>query len=753
MKKPSISFASAQLTALALPFVLATLLTPPPARADVATAANDELEAVTVTAERRRENIQEVPISATVVSNETLAQWDTSGEDVRVLAFRVPSLNIESSNGRSFPRFYIRGYGNTDYTSFASQPVSLVYDDVVQENPQLKGFPAFDLADVEVLRGPQGTLFGRNSPAGVIKFESAKPVLNDFSGYANFSDGTYNTLNAETAVNIPLTPVVAARVSLQEQHRDNWVNDFINDSKLDGYNDVAGRLQLLFQPSDDFSALFNVHAHGLDGSARVFRANIIQPGSNKLVAGFDPATTYTDGANTQNFRTIGANARLGWTLGDLKLFSITGYESIRHYYTIGDIDGGYGASYAPPYGPGFIPFAVQTSSGINSHKQLTQEFRVESAYTGPLNWQAGAYVFYEDVYAPNADYAAPAINEGGGGAIETDDNIARQTNDAYALFGSLEYAVTSDLKLRAGVRETEDDKRFAVVSINNQTIIGPLTDRVSARKFNWDVSATYQLKPDFNLYGRFATGFRAPSFGQPSSSQAIQVAKAEDVRSYEVGFKSELWDHRARLNFDVYYFNIFNQQLTAVGGLTDVTTLLNAEKTIGRGAELEFEIRPLPGLTLTASGSYNYTRIDDPNLSVGVCAACTVTNRTYTNAGGTYAYINGNALPQAAKYIGDLSARYALPVTASSQAYVSGDLTYRSEINIFLYESKEFTGAPLTQLGLRAGYQWADNKYDVAAFCRNCTNQIRVIGAIDFDNLTGFINDPRIVGLQFGAKF
>jgi iron complex outermembrane recepter protein len=728
----------------------------PSQAADSATqGASDSttLAEVIVTAERRTENLQDVPISTSVINNDTLIDMDTSGQDVRVLAFKVPSLNIESSNGRTFPRFYIRGYGNTDFSIFASQPVELVYDDVVQENPILKGFPAFDMADVEVLRGPQGTLFGRNSPAGVVKFQSVKPTLNDDRGYFNVSDGTFETTNAEGAVNIPINSDMAARVSVQEQHRNNWVNDPINDTHLEGYNDWAGRMQLLFQPTDDFNALFNVHIRGLDASARLFRANIIQPGTNDLIAGFNPDTIYTDGANTQNLRTVGSNARLTWKLGDLSLFSVTGYETIRHYFTQGDIDGGFGAVYAPPYGPGLIPFAVETSGGISTHKQLSQEFRFESEYRGPLNWQAGIYILYEDIFAPSIDYAAPAINYGNGGAVITDDNISRQTTDDYAVFGSMEYAITSDFRLRSALRGSEDYKRFGVVSEYNQTITGPSSDHTSASKLNWDVSGTYQVALDFNVYARAATGFRAPSFGQPSPLQGIQVAKSEDVTSYETGFKSDLLDHRARLNFDIYYFNVKNQQLTAVGGLSNTTLLLNAKQTIGRGAELEFNARPTSQLVVRLTGSYNYTRLNDPNLSIGVCASCTVTNPTYTNNTGTYAFINGNPLPQAPKWITDGSVRYNIPLSGDLNLYAYADASYRSTINIFLYESKEFTSAPLFEGGLRFGYQWSGDKYDIAVFCRNCTNEIRVTGAIDFDNLTGFINDPRIIGAQFGAKF
>src|SRR6266571_2256557 len=147
------------------------------------TAVEPQLETVTVTAQRRTENIKDVPVSVSLLKDEKLDVLLSGGQDIRFLAGKVPSLNVESSNGRTFPRFYIRGYGNTDFSTYASQPVSLVYDDVVQESAILKGFPIFDLAGVEVLRGPQGTLFGRNTPAGVVKFNSVKPEIGATDGY------------------------------------------------------------------------------------------------------------------------------------------------------------------------------------------------------------------------------------------------------------------------------------------------------------------------------------------------------------------------------------------------------------------------------------------------------------------------------------------------------------------------------------------------------------------------------------------
>ena len=259
------------------------------------------LEVVKVTAERRVENIQQVPISITTVSAEKLDAIRAGGEDVKFLSGKLPSLQIESSFGRAFPRFYIRGLGNTDFDLNASQPVSLVYDDVVQENAILKGFPVFDLAQIEMFRGPQGSMFGRNSVAGVVKFDSARPEQ-EFGGYGRVSYGTYGTTNIEGAVTGALSESTSARFSGIYQRRDDWVDNTFTgeDNALEGYDEYAVRLQLLIAPNDDFEALLNVHKRHLNGTARLFRANIIEPGTNDLVDGFDRDKISIDGDNFQN---------------------------------------------------------------------------------------------------------------------------------------------------------------------------------------------------------------------------------------------------------------------------------------------------------------------------------------------------------------------------------------------------------------------------------------------------------------------
>ena len=715
-----------------------------------ATAEAGKLQTVTVTAERREENIKDVPSAIFQLSGEKLDVINSGGQDVRMLSGRVPSLNIESSFGRAFPRFYIRGYGNTDFRSNASQPVSLVYDDVVQENPILKGFPVFDVAAVEVLAGPQGTLFGRNTPAGVVKFDSVKPSKKQ-NGYGSISYGTYGTVNLEGAGNVQLGQDWSARLSAQVQHRDDWVKNTVTTAptqNLEGYDDRALRLQALYAPHRDFSALFNLHHRSLDGSARLFRANIIRAGSNELVAGFDPARISTDGKNQQELENTGGSIRLSWNLGGMKLHAITGFESVDAY-SRGDIDGGFGAAFLPSGGgPGLIPFPSETAGAIHDHRQLSQELRLESNTAGPLAWQAGLYFFHEKYAIDSFDYNTLA------GGVQSGLATSRQTNNAVAAFGSVNYALSKDLSVRAGLRFTQDKKDFSTTAYQGTINTSKGTSAsTNDSKVSWDLSGSYALSPQMNAYARVATGFRGSSIQSASAFGPQTQAGPETITSYEAGVKGDLFDKRARLAVGVFRYDVKNQQLTAVGGGANVTSLISAAKTTGQGLEFNLDAYLTERLLVTVGGSLNDTQIKDPTLFLPKCAQCTMLDPSVVVAGTTLYSIDGNPLPQAPKYTLNLTARYSIPAGPGAEFFVFTDWVYRSKINFFLYESTEFTGKELVEGGLRVGYNWGNGKYEAAAFGRNITNQVRVVGGIDFNNLTGFINDPRTYGVQFKMTF
>jgi iron complex outermembrane recepter protein len=734
---------------------------PPAPPADSTRQNAATLDTIEVTAQRRVENIQDVPVSISTLGGEKLDALTSSGADIRALSGRVPSLNIESSYGRAFPRFYIRGLGNTDFDLNASQPVSLIYDDVVQESPLLKGFPVFDLEQVEVLRGPQGTLFGRNTPAGVVKFESVKPSQ-DFSGYAKLGYGTDNMWNFEGAVGGPLSERWSARVSTLYQRRDDWVDNTYAagpNSGFEGYDEAAARVQFLYE-GDGFEGLFNLHKRNMNGTARLFRANIIEPGSNDFVDGFDKDKVSTDGVNFSDLQTWGGSARLRWDLGDYNLYSITGYETAESLNR-GDIDGGFGAAFLGPgnSGPGLIPFASESADGLPDHRQITQEFRIESDELGRFDWQAGLFYYDEDITIDSFNYDSLAP-----GNPQAGHAIQQQRNKAWAAFASGDFDVTDAFKLRGGVRYTKDKKDFSASVLEpapfGAPVGGPYPVHTDVDDVSWDLSGVWSLNDDVNLYARVAKGFRAPSiqgrllFAAPGAANGgVSTADSETVISYEAGIKADLWDKRARIGFNVFRYDVSDQQIIAVGGGANTATLLNADKTIGQGFELDFQAYLTDQVLVTLGSSYNDTEIDDASLAVPGCGGgCTVTDPETAPGSGLY-IIDGNQLPQAPKWVHNLTARWGVPVGNGGEFFVYTDWAYRSEVNFFLYESEEFRGKASLEGGLRVGYNWHQGDYEVALFGRNITDTTRIVGGIDFNNLTGFINEPRTIGVDFTAKF
>jgi len=758
---------------LALATACATLIATPAAaqvtgdtdtpEADAAQASSGQGVAdIVVTATRRSENLQDIPLSVATISDETLAAVNSGGADIRGLSGRVPSLNIESSFGRTFPRFYIRGLGNTDFDLNASQPVSLVYDDVVLENPILKGFPAFDVDRIEVLRGPQGTLFGRNTPAGIVKFDTVRPGKG--RNYGRISYGTYSTINAEGAIGGELSDKLAVRLSGLWQHRNDWIDNLDESGKndLEGYDDIAFRAQIQFKPTEDLTLRLTGQLRDLDGDARIFRANAFETGSNKLVGvdggDFERDEVRTNGLNFQRLKTQNVAGTIEYDFGPATVYSVTSYWH-GTLKSRGDIDGG-GDS-----GPGFIPFQAQSQDNIPSLDQFTQEIRIASNNTGGLGYQAGVFHFNENLDVETFDFPSPTST--------TPSAIVNQRQDskAWGIFGSVNYAFDNGLTLQAGARWNHDDKKLvAARPVDTRVIvippgiiiplfggpIDPVTIKADDSVLTWDVSAIKEINPDINVYARIAKGYRAPSLqGRILFDRDPSIADSETTMSYEAGIKTVLFDRRLRFNLTGYFFKTKDLQLSAVGGGTNANLLLNADAVKGSGFEAELEARPLTGLSLTAGLSYNKAKIHDKNLIVEVCGApCTVLDPIAVPAVPPFqpalVFIDGNQLPQAPKWTLNFTAGYEHPVGPGS-VYVFTDWYHRSKVQFFLYKSIEFSDDQLLEGGLRVGYK--TDRYDIAGFVRNITNDESAVSGIDFNNLTAMVNEPRIWGVEVGFKF
>ena len=696
---------------------------------------NGALDVIVVTANRREENLQDVAVSAATISADAAQTIFDAGADITALAARVPGLFVESSNGRAAPRFYIRGLGNTDFDLAASQPVSVVYDEVVLENVTLKSFPIFDVERIEVLRGPQGTLFGRNTPAGIVKIDTTQPG-DAFAVRGSASYGSFDSVSIDGGVTVPLLPgLVSVRLSGLWQQRGDWVdNGFTGEEDAYGaYTDIAGRAQVLVTPTPSLSILGSYSVRDLDGTSTLFRANILGPGSNDLNENYDRDTVFYDaGAGNQAvYQAEISTIKFDYDADFATFTSISSWADSEGS-SRGDIDGGFGAAFLPVSGPGFIPFPSDTQDSIVLD-QFTQEVRLASNTDSLIGWQVGGFYFDSDfdVTTVGFDFPPPVT--------------VNHTNESWAVFGQVTGQLSPALKLTGGLRYTDDEKNFFV-----RDAADPQSRSVSDERISWDLAAFYDLGLDASVFARVASGFRAPTIQGRDVAffAAPSVATSEKIMSYEAGLKSELLDRRVRLNLTGYYYTIDDPQFSAVGGEDNLVQLVNADKGRGYGFELDSAFQITPNFLLTGGVSWNDTEIQDDTLAVGICAQCTVLDPIVAIGGTNRALVNGNPFPNAPEWIGDISARYAVPLNGDGELFAYTDWTYQGETSFFLYDSFEYVTDPQIEGGLRVGYARQDGSLEVALFARNITDEDNVKGGIDFNNNTGFVNDPRVIGIS-----
>ena len=704
------------------------------------------LETITVTSQKRIQTVKEVPATVTAISSNNIKDYLGAGENIRALAGRVPSLQIESSNGRQSPRFYIRGLGNTGFDVNANQPVSLVLDDIALENSVLKGIPLFDVERVEVLNGPQGTLFGRNTPAGIVKVDSVAPDFNN-EGYTSFGFGNRGTLFAEGAINAALTDTIAARVSVKHQERDAWVSNPVRDEKVGGYEELAYRIQFLFDNDSGTRALFKLHGFEQDGDMpQIFYGNALALGSEGVRPEFDEAVIYHDSPGGFNMDHTGASFKFEHDFDDITFTSVTGYDEVESW-SYADIDGANTDDSGIPNQLGKqLWFNAASGDGLSDHYQFTQELRI-SGEADNLFYQTGLYFFKEDYTVDNKDLD---VNGDTTNFYQID-----QITTSSAVFGQIEYKTSKKLAITAGLRYTQDDKELDIRAGGTDTILFEIDKDDSY--VNWDLSARYIFNEQWTGFARVGNASRGPvtigRFGFPSE------ADTETLTSYEVGLKSDLFDGNARWNITAYTYDIEDHQLTATGGEANTNSLLNADNTYGAGIETSLEAIITDKLRINANLSYNKTEIQDENLKTEQCSGtplCTVADPIANTVPGpfgdvTTVYINGNPLPRAPEWLANINVNYEFPVE-SGLIKLQTDWNYRSDSNIFLYESTEFVAEARWIGGVRVEYQ-NDGGFSLAVVGRNVTNEIVVDGAIDFLNLAAFVNEPSYWGVEAHFEF
>jgi iron complex outermembrane receptor protein len=734
-----------------------------------AVAASDGSESdIVVTAQRRPEALQKVPLSVAVIAADDLRGFQAGGDDVMSLSGRVPGLYAETTTGRIFPRFYIRGLGNIDFYLGASQPVSIIQDDVVLEHVVLKSNPVFDVRQVEVLRGPQGSLFGRNTTAGIIKFDTIQPSQT-LQGRGSASYGSFNTVTADAGIGGPIAPgLLAFRLSALIQHRDNWVDNTYTGASADGtispkkkamggFDERDIRLQLLLTPSDSLSFTLAAHARDYSGTSTLFhRAGLIK-GSNDVSATPRDKVAFDEAVNNpQAYTTYGESLRGSWDMGPVTLTSISAIETTSGY-SRGDTDGGAAANFG---GTGF----GESMGRVRSLDQLTQELRLASNGDGPFKWQIGGMYFDQrDIteFYQRAYFLTTAAHN--------PNNWVRlhDVNTSWAAFGQVSYEIVPNLTITAGGRVTEDTKTTQLLKTAD-TIAGVST--YGGRRFvrlkdtqpSWDVSALYQVDPNVSLYARVARGFRGPTIQGRSAvfNSDFTTANSETILSWEAGFKSSLFNHHLRLNASAFTYTVDNIQLNG-NDSNGNGVLFNADKAKAYGMEAEAEWKPNSNLTLGVGLSLLHSEIKDKRVYAQVCAlngvvVCTVQDPTITvpvfGSPAVFAQIDGSPLPNAPQYTVDFNGRYDVPLGNGGKVFVATDWNFQGFTSFVLYKTREFTSNGTFEGGLKLGYSAPGGKYEIAVFGRNITNEKNLKGVIE-NYMAAVFNEPRIIGVSLSGKF
>ena len=741
------------------------------AAAQTAPADPAQLDEIVVTAERRSENLQDVPVSVGVVQGDQLRAIQAGGGDILELAARVPGLYAETTTGRIFPRFYIRGLGNIDFYLGASQPVSIIQDDVVLEHVVLKSNPLFDIAQVEVLRGPQGSLFGRNTTAGIIKFDTNRPTM-DWQGRASASYGSYNTVTFDGGVGGPIVAdKLAFRVSALYQRRDDWVDNVYDGPSADGTvspkKDAMGgfeekdvRLQLLMAPSDMVSMLTSVHARDYEGTSTIFHRAGLTKGSNS-VADEPRSQIALDEAmdNPQAYKTYGASEHITLNLGGVTLTSITAYETTSGY-SRGDTDGGAGADYPVN---GVANGFGQSQGNVRDLDQLTQEIRLASDGDGRFKWQVGGLYFDQ---RDTTDFYQRAYFLTGAANNPNNWVRLRNKNESWALFGQASYELAPGFTLTAGGRYTKDIKetrlvRTAANAAGVSSYAGRRYVRLKGEEPSWDVSALYEVNPNVSLYARVARGFRGPTIQGRSAvfNSDFTTADSETILSGEAGIKTSLLDNRVRFNLSGFAYRVKDIQLNG-NDVNGNGVLFNADKAEAYGLEAELEARPFENFTLSAGLSLLHSEIKDKDVYAQVCAlngvvVCTVNDPTITAntfAGpALFAQIDGNPLPNAPKYTANVAARYDVPLGNGGKIFAAADWFVQGYTNFVLYRTDEFYSKGDFEGGLKIGYTAPDNRWEIAAFARNITNEKNLKGVIE-NYMAAVFNEPRVIGVSLSGK-
>lgn len=733
------------------------------------------MEEVTVTAQKRAQSAQDVGISITAFSGEQLkAMGYTNAQEVTAMA---PGVSTLQPNGEANYSIGIRGVASSDFTTNVESPVALYVDQVYISQMSGAGFMLFDIDRVEILRGPQGTLFGRNATGGLVHYVTVKPDQ-EFGGYGSLSYGRFNRVKFQGAINIPVSDKLAVRASVATHQGDGYVTNLLQPSlKLNNANETAGRFQLLFTPNEDIELLLNARFGQQDIRTGFFKNvsaakpdGILTPTvpnttlGNYLDTNPDVFTGSYDKPGHNKLNTSGFTGTLKWNLGWADLISISDYQTTKRDY-IEDSD-------ASP--ANYFRFFLTTDA-----KQFSQELRL-SGDTDRMNWVTGFYYMDLDINDTNGGIL-PGLVAAVFGPVDVVGfngikNPYQTKTKTWSLFGQIEYRLTDQMSLIGGFRYIDEKKShfyrdvlymYPDTSLSgldpNAVEVGDAVTPYNGKRHdkNWAARLQANYRPNENtlFYASWNRGVKSGGFNAPLLPTDIFVTNdfmnysPEKLDAYEVGFKLDFADGRARLNGAAYYYNYKNYQAFAIVGLDTFT--LNADSK-NKGFELELQLNPTEGMDVQFGIAYIDAKVRDvPGITIDVA----------TPAGNAPAALPGvsEVRPvQTPKWNLNGLIRHEFPVGPGAVA-VQVDGQYRSEHTFGLLSTQALTSKGYFVGNASITYLPTDQDWSLRVYVKNFTGKNYLVQTFDLSGtvanggLFGLVEQyygrPRTWGVNVSYKF
>lgn len=611
--------------------------------------ADGVLEQITVTAQKRVEDSQTVPIAISALSANQLANQGIT--NVVDIGAQVPNLYITLPYGDAAPYFSLRGISALDYSLNQSAPIALYVDEVYKGLSTFTSLQIFDIERAEVLRGPQGTLFGKNATGGAVSFHTQRPDLQDgFTGYLSAGVGDYDRRAASGAVNIPMVSnVLAGRVAFTYAKDDGFVKNRTPGFEEQGStDDWAARLSLAFEPVETLSLLLRyTRSRTTPDGGFASLADDIGPGGFMGLGydrtGLDYLENETDGQNFYRVENDSVALTATWDVSDgATLTSVSAYdEGSSFYHEDADI----------------TPFNIMTFDYGSDAEAYSQDLRIASAGAGPLTWLVGAYYYRDQVRALISyrflfEFAADTDADGTVDCIEDDidgnpatvdpgdfftgcayTNHLQQTRESLALYTQESLELAENLTLTVGLRYTRDTNQLDSYR-SDLTVLNPVsgieeaafpifveppasaTRRVNDN-FSGKLGLAYQITAKTMLYGTLSRGYRGASFNGAAlfDQNDVQAIDPERLDAAEIGVKTQTCGDRLRINAAVFYYDYKNQQFLTSDGVRPL--LVGADSKLW-GGEIEVTAKPVSAIELRLGGSYLDSRFNDGELVDGV---------------------------------------------------------------------------------------------------------------------------------------